>query len=244
MILHLPYHIRRFGPALLYATETFESYNFVIRLRSIHSSKQAPSVDIARAFSHLHAVRHLVSGGHIFHAAGKPLRQAGTEILALQEDKEFLGYMLLSSLFDAEKIGRYSPLTRCEWRQTLASTVPGISTSFHGSTRMLTCASLVLKNGDLAEVHGHIVYDVNSVRRIGSIEEIVVSPAHNSLVGVVVRRWRIGEAVDPYGLPSCIPEADVDGCTLLDLVLFKVCSNDLLNITVSLFQHYRTAYVQ
>jgi len=30
MILHLPSHIRRFGPASLFATEAFESFNAVI----------------------------------------------------------------------------------------------------------------------------------------------------------------------------------------------------------------------
>ncbi|KAJ7916453.1 hypothetical protein B0H13DRAFT_2449123 [Mycena leptocephala] len=62
LFVHLTDHIRRFGPLILYATESFESFNLVIRLRSIHSSKHAPSLDIATAFSHLHAVRHLVSG--------------------------------------------------------------------------------------------------------------------------------------------------------------------------------------
>ncbi|KAJ7884797.1 hypothetical protein B0H14DRAFT_2564195 [Mycena olivaceomarginata] len=65
LFVHLIEHIRRFGPLILYATESFESINLVIRLRSIHSTKHAPSVDIATAFSHLHAIRHLVSGGYV-----------------------------------------------------------------------------------------------------------------------------------------------------------------------------------
>ncbi|TFY59665.1 hypothetical protein EVJ58_g5640 [Rhodofomes roseus] len=59
LFLHLMLHIKRFGPALLCSTEGFESYNAVIRLRSIHSNRHAPSKDIAEAFSFLHAVRHL-----------------------------------------------------------------------------------------------------------------------------------------------------------------------------------------
>ncbi|KAL1713293.1 hypothetical protein EV715DRAFT_182616, partial [Schizophyllum commune] len=66
LLLHLPRHIRRFGPAILFATESFESYNAVIRLRSVHSNRHAPSHDIAMQFSHLHAVRHLLSGGVYF----------------------------------------------------------------------------------------------------------------------------------------------------------------------------------
>ncbi|KAI9435019.1 hypothetical protein BJY52DRAFT_1131296, partial [Lactarius psammicola] len=69
-ILHLPAHIRRFGPAVLFATETFESYNAIIRGKSVdnvHSNCLAPSRDIALAFAHYSQVWHLLSGGpHFF----------------------------------------------------------------------------------------------------------------------------------------------------------------------------------
>ncbi|KAJ7824102.1 hypothetical protein B0H14DRAFT_2269694, partial [Mycena olivaceomarginata] len=65
LFVHIPEHIRRFGPLILYATESSESFNLVIRLRSIHSTKHAPSLDIGLVFSHLHAVRHLVSSGYV-----------------------------------------------------------------------------------------------------------------------------------------------------------------------------------
>jgi hypothetical protein len=63
ILVHLPDHIRRFGPAILFATEAFESFNAVIRAKSIHSNRQAPSRDIARAFAQGNRIRHLVSGG-------------------------------------------------------------------------------------------------------------------------------------------------------------------------------------
>ena len=65
-ILHIPTHIRRFGPAVLFATETFESYNAVIRGKSVHSNRLAPSRDIALAFANYSRVRHLLSGGRHF----------------------------------------------------------------------------------------------------------------------------------------------------------------------------------
>ena len=65
-IIHLPAHIRRFGPAILFATETFESYNAIIRGKSVHSNHLAPSRDIALAFANYSRVRHLLSGGRHF----------------------------------------------------------------------------------------------------------------------------------------------------------------------------------
>ncbi|KAF6758067.1 hypothetical protein DFP72DRAFT_1065314 [Ephemerocybe angulata] len=63
LLVHLPDHIRRFGPAILFATEAFESFNAVIRAKSVHSNRQAPSRDIARAFAKGNRVRHFLSGG-------------------------------------------------------------------------------------------------------------------------------------------------------------------------------------
>jgi hypothetical protein len=65
-ILHLPAHIQRFGPAVLFATETFESYNAIIRGKSVHSNRLAPSWDIALTFTQYSRVRHLLSGGRHF----------------------------------------------------------------------------------------------------------------------------------------------------------------------------------
>jgi len=63
IILHLPTHIRRFGPAILFATEAFESFNAVIRAKSVHSNRHAPTRDIARAFAQGNRIRDLLSGG-------------------------------------------------------------------------------------------------------------------------------------------------------------------------------------
>lgn len=63
ILIHLPDHIRRFGPAILFATEAFESFNAIIRAKSIHSNRHAPSRDIARAFAQGNRIRHLLSGG-------------------------------------------------------------------------------------------------------------------------------------------------------------------------------------
>ncbi|KAL0568669.1 hypothetical protein V5O48_013310 [Marasmius crinis-equi] len=63
IIVHLPFHIRRLGPGVLFATESFESYNAVIRCKSTHSNRQAPSRDIVFAFAQGNRIRHFLSGG-------------------------------------------------------------------------------------------------------------------------------------------------------------------------------------
>lgn len=63
ILLHILEHIRRFGPAILFATESFESFNALIRNASVFSNRQAPSRDIARTFSAASRLRHLMSGG-------------------------------------------------------------------------------------------------------------------------------------------------------------------------------------
>ncbi|KAL0570902.1 hypothetical protein V5O48_011057 [Marasmius crinis-equi] len=63
ILLHLPEHIRRLGPSILFATESFESFNAVIREKSTHSNRQSPSRDIAYAFAQGSRLQHLLSGG-------------------------------------------------------------------------------------------------------------------------------------------------------------------------------------
>lgn len=78
VILHLAAHIRRFGPAILFATEAFESFNAVIRAKSVHSNRQAPSRDIALAFAQGNRVRHFLSGGRVL-------------VRTIQQDQPILG---------------------------------------------------------------------------------------------------------------------------------------------------------
>ncbi|KAF8062389.1 hypothetical protein FPV67DRAFT_1422187 [Lyophyllum atratum] len=62
-LLHLPFYIRRFGPAVLFSTERYEAYNAVFRACSIYSNRLTPSRDIAWAFAGIDRVKHIVTGG-------------------------------------------------------------------------------------------------------------------------------------------------------------------------------------
>ncbi|KAG8695014.1 hypothetical protein FRC09_009442, partial [Ceratobasidium sp. 395] len=168
VLLHLPQHIRRFGPAVLFATETFESYNFVIRLRSVHSNRHAPSHDISRAFSQLQSVRHLISGGWVTHTLDKSTkqvvrsepRQAGPSILGLRHDTEFMSLMGMGSLSSEPRFGKYtrtSPIVEQPWASTVAAHCGSAAPSHFAGTNVTMCQMAVLRNNDVARCNGFVL---------------------------------------------------------------------------------------
>ena len=62
-LVHLPMYIRQFGPAVLYSTEHYKSFNAVFHFSSIYSNHLTPSCDIARSFTSMDSVKHVVTGG-------------------------------------------------------------------------------------------------------------------------------------------------------------------------------------
>ncbi|KAF7341642.1 hypothetical protein MSAN_02061900 [Mycena sanguinolenta] len=213
LFVHLVYHIPRFGPLILYATESFESYNLVIRLRSIHSTKHAPSLDIGTAFSHLHAIRHLISGGFVLSdtdGSQIPPRQAGSEVLALLKDEEFLGFMSMSGLWDISRSGVHMPVVGaapCSWDDTMTG-VLGISSLLREGDKVQKCRSIVLPNGDLAEVSQFALYRNHGKSCVGRIEEILVELETDNILGLLISPCRLGPDVLPYRLPSCTVQGD------------------------------------
>ncbi|KAJ7477826.1 hypothetical protein B0H11DRAFT_1726278 [Mycena galericulata] len=79
VLTHLVEDIRRFGPAVLYATEIFECWNAIFRLCSILSNHLSPSRDIAVTLADMERFKHMVSGGWWRNADGKYTR-AGSSI--------------------------------------------------------------------------------------------------------------------------------------------------------------------
>ncbi|CUA75357.1 putative membrane protein ycf78 [Rhizoctonia solani] len=62
-LVHISDYICRFGPAVLFSTERFESFNAVFRAASIFSNRRAPSLDIAVTMAHKDRIKHVCSGG-------------------------------------------------------------------------------------------------------------------------------------------------------------------------------------
>lgn len=62
MLTHLAHSIERFGPAILFATEIFESFNGVLRAASVHTNRHSPGRDIATSFLDDALLRVLMTG--------------------------------------------------------------------------------------------------------------------------------------------------------------------------------------
>jgi hypothetical protein len=75
-LIHLPKYIWRFGPAIVFSTERYESFNHVFRLSCIHSNRQAPTQDTCRTFASNDAVKHIVTGGYWFDSQAKKWTKA------------------------------------------------------------------------------------------------------------------------------------------------------------------------
>lgn len=95
-LVHLPAYIRRFGPAILFSTERYESFNHVFRLSSIYSNHQAPSRDTCISFARQDTVRHIALGGYWYDPTKRRWRRAGQAVMEYMDDhpkeKVYLGY--------------------------------------------------------------------------------------------------------------------------------------------------------
>ncbi|KAI0366958.1 hypothetical protein BV20DRAFT_1038073 [Pilatotrama ljubarskyi] len=95
-LVHLPAYIRRFGPAILFSTERYKSFNHVFRQSSIYSNRQAPSRDSCKAFAGHDMVKHVALGGFWYDRDAKRWVRAGSAILdymeAHPEQKRFFGW--------------------------------------------------------------------------------------------------------------------------------------------------------
>ncbi|KAI9435191.1 hypothetical protein H4582DRAFT_1768182, partial [Lactarius indigo] len=80
-LVHLPAFIRRFGPAILFSTERYESFNHVFRLSCIYSNRQAPSRDSCNTFAAQSRIKHIATGGYWLDSHTRTWIRAGQRIL-------------------------------------------------------------------------------------------------------------------------------------------------------------------
>ncbi|KAJ7223860.1 hypothetical protein B0H12DRAFT_1213067 [Mycena haematopus] len=195
IILHLPAHIRRFGPAILFATEAFESFNAIIRAKSVHSNRHAPSRDIALAFAQGNRVRHLLSGG-LF-------------LLSHPSDSDATSTPRFSKDLNSWHCIGAAP-------KHLVSVPPTrfthITEYAHEAGLFRTCKDLTLNNGDIC-VPGNfvIVQHPNRIGEtfVGKVEEIIqrvgsVKMYASQADGILIQQVTLLRHRARYGMPSVV----------------------------------------
>ena len=99
--------IRRFGPAILFSTERYESFNHVFRLTSIYSNRQAPSHNACQLFAAQDHVKHVVTGGFWNDPLVGKWVKAGPAIIKYINDHPHLCCLLGFPSGESPEVGKY-----------------------------------------------------------------------------------------------------------------------------------------
>ncbi|KAL0565664.1 hypothetical protein V5O48_016353 [Marasmius crinis-equi] len=218
MLVHLPSHIRRRGPAVRFSTEIFEAYNAVFRLCSVLSNHQAASRDISRKMADMDRIKHILTGGYWQNAedqwvaAGPDVRSLLSSMPILQRH---LGWTPPRASTDSDvgmvraEAPRKNPQTgRSEGREVLSPAIAGFALCDNPTgLELLNCCEWVRGSrvfsvtGDECEIGSWIICSYSEQNEqgteavIGRIARIYL-PAAFAPSGqgvVVVERFVIGE---------------------------------------------------
>jgi len=203
-LLHLPMFIRRFGPAILYSTERYESFNHVFRLALIYSNRQAPSRDACHLFAEQEGVRHVVSGGYWRDPTTRKWANAGPSVLQYISEHphqhHFLGFPDIKSNQAGKFLSTLMPVSNwylltgtanlpthakgarpseidlfIDWQETQAAQcLQDVMEVTAPATRFQRAVSVTAQHGDKSKVQLHVVVKHNDGYQIGKITEILV----------------------------------------------------------------------
>ncbi|PLW21644.1 hypothetical protein PCANC_03188 [Puccinia coronata f. sp. avenae] len=172
MLIHLPESILRFGPASLFSTEKFESYNGVLRQASIHSNRLSPGRDLAVTFDNYSSLKFLVSGGVILDqetgatsAASSAVQDVFTHNPLLQRA---MGYNNTSAKTNISY--PYGLKTKVAKEDKFPP--PQQLTDRLGNVRIAQVAQLMLSKHDLLKRGVHLVFKRDSDNLVGLVESM------------------------------------------------------------------------
>ncbi|KAJ7838096.1 hypothetical protein B0H14DRAFT_3701249 [Mycena olivaceomarginata] len=203
LLVHIPDDIRRFGPAIRFATEIYEAFNGVFRLCSIYSNRLAPSRDISQKFASMDRVKHILSGGYWADQTNRWIQAGGAVRKVLQSDPVFqrhLGWVPQAQV-DPGKIKPFPARKKpeVEWKATSASSHWRENDQPSPGSLWKIGSSVNTQSGDTAPL-GSWVFCLDSAGRtiIGRVHELLLG--QNSLI--TVERFVLGSQLHPvFGWP-------------------------------------------
>ncbi|KAA1082985.1 hypothetical protein PGT21_022018 [Puccinia graminis f. sp. tritici] len=136
MLLHLPQSIRRFGPASLFATEKFESYNSILRTASIHSNRLAPSRDLAISFANYQIMRLLSSDVYMYDPDRNEYFQARSKVSEIFANNVIVQKQLGYNLSSIHPTRTYPCLKDPKVQPTDKEEIPQLLKEYHPNRRI------------------------------------------------------------------------------------------------------------
>ncbi|KAG2346414.1 hypothetical protein BDR05DRAFT_878375 [Suillus weaverae] len=183
-LVHLPAYIRRFGPAVIFSTERYESFNHVFRLTCVYSNRQAPSRDSCRVFAHQDIIKHIVTGGFWYDNNASKWVRGGAQIIGYLDEHPEQARLLGLSVFNRNAPipaqtslganGKTAKDDAVPWKATRCWTI--LKTT-QPDTVYYRGKSVVAREGDVAHLNSHVIFRrVDGQMCIGRIREILLSP--------------------------------------------------------------------
>ncbi|KAG1723899.1 hypothetical protein EDB19DRAFT_1915867 [Suillus lakei] len=208
-LVHLPAYIQRFGPAILFSTERYESFNHVFWLACIHSNRQGPSQDTCKVFARQDIIKHIATGGYWFDSVRKKWIRAGDAVLSYldehPEQARLLGIHIreppVTGTSQLKKVtiddGRPVAAKPVMWTATRCATLELSQPVCNAQYR--EGISLILGNGEKASLEGHIIFNDPSTSHtaIGRIREILISNSNKAVNHVAVQKFAFGPVLHP-----------------------------------------------
>ncbi|KAF8524727.1 hypothetical protein JB92DRAFT_2703097 [Gautieria morchelliformis] len=203
ILAHLVEDVERFGPAIRYATEVFESFNHVFRMCSVLSNHQSPGQDIARKCASLERVKHILSSSFWLTKDGEWVQAA----------PQVRGIVKRHSIIQTH-LGWAPPPT---WS-------PGIMTPGPKNTRVLClwteicnngdkvlfpippegftwydAMSVIAQSGDLCHLGTWVCVDgTNDTPWLGRIRRLLLPQERTSHGCVILERFIVSDTMDPH----------------------------------------------
>ncbi|EJU01380.1 hypothetical protein DACRYDRAFT_16097 [Dacryopinax primogenitus] len=223
ILLHIVDNVRRFGPAVGFATERYESYNSVFRTRSVNSNHQAPSRDIATSFAHLDRVTHIINGRRWQDKQTGEYRAASPALLAeltvLRPLMKAIGCLVDEAPDARGFIQSSQPHSVIRLRDSAAHQHrPSLR---GGDSRVSRGQSMIALNGDKVPVGAFVIF-FSSVRRdkgLARVTEMLIpdtqDPAASGLPRpgmILLEIFGIGSPHESLGCPRLVSTGDFQVC--------------------------------
>ncbi|KAF8417184.1 hypothetical protein L210DRAFT_3616068 [Boletus edulis BED1] len=222
-LVHLPAYIRRFGPAIAFSTERFESFNYVFRLSCIHSSRHGPSQDSCQRFARLDIVKHIVTGGYWYEKELKRWVRASPFVLDYLYEHPAQAKLLGVKLDDDEdksgtgefcrvnKSGKSEVSKSVKWESTLCAKFSTVSPQACKSEYHRGHA-FIAKEGDKVEIGGHVILAHSSSHTgfvIGRVCEILIGDPLGRIVShVATQLFTFAPELHPLLHLPCVELSD------------------------------------